>query len=93
MHLQGEGDAVTNLRSVSNLELARVALNALEELERRGNTELESARQTVFYFHTDVLGLKCRMDALLLADEMRGDGEPDDDEYDDPTYIQPPPGL
>ncbi len=57
-------------RSMTNLELARQALDALEELDRRGNIGLSSACQDVAFFHADVWGLKCKMEALALADEM-----------------------
>ena len=49
----------------------RIALDALEELERRGNRGLEGARLAVSYFHADVLGIRCRMEALDLGDRMR----------------------
>lgn len=60
----------------TNLELATVALNALEELERRGNTGLvEQARRLVSFFHNDLLFLKSKATALAAEEEEMADYE------------------
>ena len=75
-----------SLRGKTNLELARTALDALEELDRRGNHSLDVARQAVFYFYEDVLGLTAQMEALAYVDDLRENGEPDFTvDPDDPT--------
>ncbi len=51
-------------KSMTNEELSATALDCLEELEHRGNRDIESARRTVFLFHENVLSLKARAAAL-----------------------------
>jgi len=41
---------MTNLKEKTNEELARIALNCLEELENRGNRGIKRARQDVEHF-------------------------------------------
>jgi len=62
-------------RSMTNLELATQALDALEELEYRGNRQLAKARQDVAFFHNDVLFLKSKASALAAMDDEMADYE------------------
>ena len=66
---------MTNLKEKTNLELARTALNCLEELEFRGNKEIEKARQDVAFFHSDILTMKSMARALELRQEEEWDEE------------------
>ena len=70
------------IRTYSNLELANIALGSLEELVRRGNEELDEARQRVSFFHSDTLYLQHRATLmnhdLELTDSL--DGDPNWDE-------------
>ena len=55
---------IPNIKKATNLDLARTALNCLEELVRRGNERLDKARQDVAFFYSDVLSLQSRKSAL-----------------------------
>ena len=55
---------VMKIRTYKNVELATIALNALEELIRRGNEELDGARQRVAFFHSDILCLQSMASAI-----------------------------
>ncbi len=52
---------------MTNLDLARTAVNALGELVHRGNGILEQARCDVLNFHLDVQVLLVKRDALAAA--------------------------
>ena len=64
---------IPNIKKATNLDLARTTLNCLEELVRRGNKELNEARQRVSFFHADILCLQSMMSAI-------GHGLDDDDD-------------
>lgn len=51
-------------KSMFNEELARVALDCLEELEHRGNRQLGDARRAVASFHNDILVLEAKAATL-----------------------------
>ena len=55
---------IPNIKTATNLDLARTALNCLEELVRRGNEELDEARQRVAIFHADILCLQSMISAI-----------------------------
>ncbi|KKM26818.1 hypothetical protein LCGC14_1580920 [marine sediment metagenome] len=52
------------IRAYLNIELARMALDSLEELVRRGNKELDEARQKVAFFYEDILCLQSMISAI-----------------------------
>ena len=56
---------------MTNLDLARTALNALGELAHRGNGTLEQARCDVLNFHLDVQALLAKRDVLAAAQKER----------------------
>ena len=49
---------VPNIKEANNEELARFALNCLEELERRGNKGLRTAQREISLFHTEIIVLR-----------------------------------
>ena len=67
---------IPNIKKATNLDLARTTLNCLEELVRRGNKELNEARQRVSFFHADILCLQSMANAMEAQEEElleRGD--------------------
>ena len=66
---------MTNLKEKTNEELARTALNCLEELEFRGNKAIKKARQDVAIFHYGILALQSMLKAreIELLEEIWGE--------------------
>ncbi len=55
----------------TNGELLKAALDALTELTRRGNHQLDDALQVVTYQYEDYLALKSKVAALEALEEAR----------------------
>ncbi len=71
--IQFNGPERIEIKAYLNIELAKMALDSLEELVRRGNEELDQARQKVSYFYEDILCLQSMISAI-------GHGLDDDDD-------------
>ena len=69
---------MTDLQELTNFKLAKVALDVLEELERRGNRGLEKARQDVALFYASILCIQSEIDALSLEDALALEDEEQD---------------
>ncbi len=59
---------IPNIKTATNLDLARTALNCLEVLVYRGNERLDKATQDVAFFHSAVLFLQSRKADYELND-------------------------
>ncbi len=58
------------MKSLTNVVLAKTALDCLEELENRGNSNLSKARQDVLFFYEDLLMLREMAAALESTSEQ-----------------------
>ena len=62
--IQFNGPGRIEIKAYLNIELAKMALDSLEELVRRGNEELDEARQRVAIFYADILCLQSMISAI-----------------------------
>ena len=61
------------MNSKKNGELLKEALDALTELERRGNRQISEARQQVEFMYEDYLALKSKISALEAIEDKEDD--------------------
>ena len=66
---------IPNIKKATNLDLARITLDCLKELTRRGNRELNEAKQKVALFHSDILHLQSMIEELENNDDPNWDEE------------------
>ena len=64
---------IPNIKNANNEELASLALNCLEELERRGNS-LNRAKQDIEIFLNDIIVLQQMFEEMeLMLDQQHQD--------------------
>ena len=70
---------MSHVRDCTNRELSGAALDSLRELERRGNTGLDSVIETISLFHDNLIVLQEKAEEIsdvhhMLDDEIRKNG-------------------